>query len=132
MGNRGRGRPIYSLDIIFVEQEYAINWQPDHEQTPQVGSLSPIYFAPVHPRTNELPVSTQAEINIFLPAIVPAMVDEPIKTVTQPETLPALVEIPPMEPGRWIYYLHSCYSFFTEICVYLSSILPLLFLFCSS
>ena len=107
LGNSGHGWPIYSSDIIFVEQENAINWQPDHEQTPQAGWLSPVYFAPVHPHTNELPVSTQAEIDIFLPAIVPAMVDEPIETVTQPETLPASVEIPPMEPGGWIYYLHS-------------------------
>ena len=99
LGNSGRGRPIYSSDVIFVEEENAINWQPDHEQAPQAGSLSPVYFAPVHPRPNELPVSTQAEIDLFLPTIAPAMVDEPTEAVTQPEAPSASVEMPPMELG---------------------------------
>jgi len=45
LGNNGRSRPIYSSDIVFIEEKNAINWQPDHEQPLPAGSLSPVYFA---------------------------------------------------------------------------------------
>ena len=40
-----------------------------------------------------------AEIDLFLPAIAPAMIDEPIEAVIQPDATSASVEMPPIELG---------------------------------
>jgi len=106
LGNGGRGRPIYSSDIVFVEQENAISWQPDYEQPSQTESLSPIYFAPIQPRTNELPVTPQTEIDLFLKAPLPEQDD--VESSTPLESLSRSPGSPPLEQGGWLGYFRTC------------------------
>jgi len=114
LGNSGRGWPIYSSDVVFIEEKNAINWQPDHEQPLEAGSLSLVYFAPVHPCRNEFTVTPQAEIDLFLKA--PDIMLETLDDALPQEAQSGSAELAPPEQGEWIDYFHPCSTIYEDMC----------------